>query len=171
MTTNLEIRQVEAHDLALFKEIRLESLRNHPEVFASVYEIERGDSDDKWFERIAASDGRSSITYMAFVDDELAGMIGIFRGFSPKNEHSGTIWGVYIRPHYRKQGIATRMLAACTVWAKEQAMQVLKLNVVTTNTNAIVCYSRFGFQVYGLEPKALLVDGNYYDELMMAKMI
>jgi RimJ/RimL family protein N-acetyltransferase len=171
MTTNLEIREVEAEDLATFKEVRLEALLNHPEVFASVYEEEMNDSDEKWLARIAAADGRSSITYLAYVDGQPAGMAGIFCGFSPKNKHSGTIWGVYIRPKYRGQGIATRLLEACASWAREGAMRVLKLNVVTTNTAAIKCYSNYGFQVYGLEPKALFVDNRYYDELLMVKTI
>lgn len=171
MITNLEIHQVKTQDLAIFKEIRLEALREHPEVFASVYEIEKSDPDEKWLERIANSDGRSSITYIAFVDDIPTGMIGILRGFSPKNEHSSIIWGVYIRPQYRKQDIATRLLEACAVWARERAVRVLKLNVITTNTAAIGCYTRYGFKVYGLEPKALFVDNRYYDELLMAKII
>lgn len=171
MTKNLEIREVEAGDLATFKEVRLEALLNHPEAFASTYEGEKRDSDEKWLERIAASDGRSNITYLAFVDGNPAGMAGIFCGFSPKTRHSGTIWGVYLRPQYRGQGIATRLLEACAAWAREGTMRILKLGVVTTNTAAIKCYTNYGFQVYGLEPKALFVNNRYYDELLMVKTI
>ena len=171
MTTSLEIRQITAQDLELFKEIRLEALQNHPEVFASGYELEKGDPDSKWLERIAANDGRSSIIYTALWNNRLAGMIGIFRGQFPKNKHSGTIWGVYCRPDHRKQGIATRMLETCANWARERTMRVLKLNVVTTNSAAIRCYAGYGFQVYGLEPKAIFTNNRYYDELLMAKII
>ena len=171
MTTTIEIRAVEAKDLDIFKEIRLESLREHPEVFAAVYEDEKSDPDEKWLERIANSDGRSNITFLAFVDHQPAGMTGIFRGFSKKNKHSGTIWGVYLRPRFRRQGLATALLQACEDWAKEKEMSVLKLNVLTTNSAAVGCYARFGFQVFGLESKALFVNGRYYDELLMAKDI
>lgn len=171
MTKNLEIRQVTAQELEIFREIRLEALKNHPEVFASGYELEKEEPDAKWLERIEKNDGRSSIIYLAFAEEQPAGMIGIFRGPFPKNRHSGTIWGVYIRPDYRNQGIATQMLEACAVWARERAMRVLKLNVITTNAVAIGCYARYGFNVYGMEPKAIFADNRYYDELLMAKII
>jgi RimJ/RimL family protein N-acetyltransferase len=40
--------------------------------------------------------------------------------------------------------------------------------VVTTNPAAIRCYTRCGFEVYGIEPQAIRYDGKNYNELLMA---
>jgi RimJ/RimL family protein N-acetyltransferase len=48
---------------------------------------------------------------------------------------------------------------------------VLKLGVVTTNEAAINCYRKVGFTIYGLEPKSIQVNGSYYDEYLMARLI
>jgi len=52
-----------------------------------------------------------------------------------------------------------------------QEVKIVKLAVVTTNTGAIRCYARCGFQVYGIEPQALCYDSVFYDELLMARTI
>jgi len=39
---------------------------------------------------------------------------------------------------------------------------------MTANVEAARLYAEAGFSVYGLERRALKVDGRYYDELLMS---
>ncbi len=98
-------------------------------------------------------------------------MCGITRQNSPKLQHSTTIVGMYVRPDWRGLQIAERLVTACVEWARTQEVKIVKLAVVTTNTRAIRCYARCGFQVYGIEPQALYYDRVFYDELLMARTI
>jgi RimJ/RimL family protein N-acetyltransferase len=43
-----------------------------------------------------------------------------------------------------------------------------RLTVVPTNTAALHLYEKAGFEAFGLERRALKVDGRYYDNLLMA---
>jgi len=45
------------------------------------------------------------------------------------------------------------------------------LTVVKCNEGAQKIYEGLGFSQYGLEEKALKVDGKYYDEIMMVKFL
>jgi RimJ/RimL family protein N-acetyltransferase len=48
------------------------------------------------------------------------------------------------------------------------AIEEIRLSVVTTNAEAVRLYAKAGFSVYGLERRALKIDGRYYDELLMS---
>jgi RimJ/RimL family protein N-acetyltransferase len=109
--------------------------------------------------------------YFAVHENELVGTCGIYRGDSPKTQHSGTIAGVYVRPNWRGLQIADELIAACIEWAQSHDMKIVKLGVTSTNTAAIRCYTRCGFTVYGTEPQAISTNGAMYDELLMARSL
>jgi len=76
---------------------------------------------------------------------------------------------MYVQPDWRGFHIAEELVKACMDWARSQEAKIVKLGVTATNTAAIRCYARCGFQVYGIEPQALYYDGVFYDELLMAR--
>lgn len=168
---NWVIRAATEQDAELFRDLRLEALRQHPEAFSSDYETSAKWPLDKWKERLRGNDGVNSITYLACLDDVLIGMMGIYRASSAKIRHNGTIWGVYVRPSYRKQGVGQGLIEACAKWASQRGIEIIKLGVVSRNSAAIQLYTRGGFNVYGVEPRALRVNNRYYDELLMARIL
>jgi RimJ/RimL family protein N-acetyltransferase len=108
-----------------------------------------------------------STIFLAEADNQLIGMTGIARGNTPKTRHSATVWGVYVRPEWRGLRIAEELIHACLDWARTRKIVAARLGVTTTNTSAIRCYERCGFQITGSEPRALYYDGQYYDFYMM----
>ena len=48
---------------------------------------------------------------------------------------------------------------------------LLSLTVETGNAPAIAVYLKAGFTVYGVDREVLLIDGKFYDELLMAAML
>jgi ribosomal protein S18 acetylase RimI-like enzyme len=52
----------------------------------------------------------------------------------------------------------------------EGVRQVL-LTVTAGNDTALAMYEAFGFRVYGREPRALLVDGVFFDDLHMVREV
>jgi RimJ/RimL family protein N-acetyltransferase len=163
------IRSAREEDAPAYRDLRLEALRNHPEAFSADYEANLAKPMTFWTERLLNSPDNTVMIYFAVRDQPLIGMCGITRTNSPKLQHSATIVGMYVRPDWRGLRIAERLVTACVDWARTQAVKIVKLAVVTTNTRAIRCYARCGFQVYGIEPKALFYDGVFYDELLMAR--
>ena len=95
-------------------------------------------------------------------------MTGIARASSPKTRHGAWVWGVYVRPEWRGLHIAEELIRACIAWAKTRNIVVAKLGVAAVNQPAIRCYERCGFKTFGTEPRAILYDGKYYDEYLMA---
>ena len=98
-------------------------------------------------------------------------MCGLFREHGPKLQHTGHVWGVYVRPAWRGLKIADALLDACESWAREHGVRVIRLAVVEGNTAARRCYERRGFNACGVAPEAIHHNGTYYDELLMAKRV
>ncbi len=163
------LRSAREEDAPAYRDLRLEALRNHPEAFSSDYAANLAKPMTFWVERLRFSSADSAVMmYFAVHDQQLIGMCGITRTNSPKTWHSANIVGMYVRPEWRGLRIAEELVTACVDWARTQEVRIVKLAVVTTNTRAIRCYARCGFQVYGIEPQALYYDGVFYDELLMA---
>lgn len=102
----------------------------------------------------------------AFVDGELCGMAGFRRPSQIKKRHKGTLWGVYVRPGIRREGLGSALVAAVIEHARGEVAQ-LQAVVVTSNHSARRLYRRLGFVVYGVEPGGLRVNGEDLDQELL----
>ena len=159
-------------DAAALLALRLEALAIHPEAFAADVDKTAADGEKVWVERIIEyTNTKSGAIIIALAVDELIGMSGIVRGHWPKTQHSGTLWGVYVKPDWRGYKIGEAIVNGSVEWAIENNLTVVTLGVTNSNTSAIRCYTQCGFKVYGTAPKAILYDSQYFDDLLMVKLI
>jgi ribosomal protein S18 acetylase RimI-like enzyme len=166
------IRSIRADDLATFKALRLEALRDHPEAFGSDYEESLREPESYWQERVGrAIESDGQIIFLADAGSELAGMLGVFRSTGAKNKHAAMIWGVYTRPAYRGCGLTEKLMREAIAWAAKQNVRILRLAVGTFNAPAIHCYQRCGFIVYGVSPEEIRVGDVYHDEILMFRRV
>jgi ribosomal protein S18 acetylase RimI-like enzyme len=161
MTGVPTIRQLTADDAAIYRDIRLEGLRNAPTAFGSSYEAESATSLAEFADRLAHGH-----VIGAWVGGTLSGVAGFYINQGVKAAHRGNIWGVYVRPEARRLGLARALMTEIISHARTQVEQV-HLCVVTDNASALALYEHFGFSIYGTEPRSLFVDGRYYDEHLM----
>lgn len=164
------MRQALKSEIRALSQLRLEALQNEPEAFSRDYQADQNNSLADWERWLQQrNDSSTSVIFVAEVDNQLAGMMGIVRGQSSKTQHNGMIWGVYVRPGYRRQGIGKQLTTACLQWAQASGVEVVKLGVTDTNIGAIQLYIECGFRVYGVAPKALRHNAKDYDEILMVK--
>jgi RimJ/RimL family protein N-acetyltransferase len=119
-------------------------------------------------EDIASRDNATLL--VADAGDRLAGLLEIDGGVFRRNRHSaGIVIGVLTA--FAGQGIGTRLFDTAETWARNHGIHRLELTVMTHNEAAIALYSRRGFQPEGIRRHSLLVDGQYVDEYLMAKLL
>jgi RimJ/RimL family protein N-acetyltransferase len=162
----INIRPATLADLEPFRQLRLEALQNHPTAFGQDYDEIVLRPLTYWDQTLRINREERNI-YLAEHDNELVGMTGIARGLTKKIRHNASIWGVYVRPGWRGRHISEALLQACLDWAKGNQVIVVNLAVVTSNRSAIRVYERCGFCTYGVEPKAIFCDNQFYDEYLM----
>lgn len=157
----IAVRRLTADDGETFRELRLEGLRDHPEAFSSSLE-EENIRPIEWFsERI-----REGYVLGAFLGEQLVGVAGLDIPPSAKTRHKGRLWGMYVRAAARRMNVA-RTLIAAVLEAAVAHVEEVTLGVGLTNAAAIACYRSAGFEVYGLDPRAIKVGSAYVDELLM----
>jgi GNAT superfamily N-acetyltransferase len=150
-------------DAGLYREIRLEALRDSPEAFGSTFEMESSQPVSWFADRLG-----SSTVLGAFRGPELVATAGFAIQQGQKRAHKGLLWGMYVRPPARASGIGRRLIEAIFDVARPH-VELIQLTVVRDNARARRLYMSLGFVDYGLETKALKQDGRYYDEFLMAK--
>ena len=73
---------------------------------------------------------------------------------------------MYTKPEHRGNGIASTLIESVILYSKTHVIQ-LHLTCVTTNPGAMKLYQKFGFEVYGTEPRALKIGDAFFDEHLM----
>ncbi len=157
------IRRLVKADAALFQSLRLRGLVEEETAFASSYEeeCERPLAD---IESQLSAEGEGAI-FGAFEAGHLLGVVGLQRERLKKLSHKGYLWGMYIAPEARAQGLGTRLLQAALdhAWNGLGLAQV-NLGVRTGNDAALRVYTALGFEIFGTERGALRVHGQDQDE-------
>lgn len=161
------LRRLTADDAETYRAIRLEGLQSQPDAFGSSWAEER----EKPLAAFAARLEGNAV-WGGWLDRhaDLAGVAGLAVPTSAKLRHIGTLWGMFVRPQARGQGLGAALVQTVIDDAATR-VEELRLTVVATNPTAVRLYSRLGFQQYALDPRALKIDGRYYDEILMARRL
>jgi ribosomal protein S18 acetylase RimI-like enzyme len=159
----IQIRRLAPSEAAAYREIPLGALRLNPEAFGSTYEAESVRPLEHFSERVA-----SCPVFGAFRGAEIVGMAGFLGREGAKDAHKGYLRGIDVRSGARNSG-AGRKLAEAMIEYARQHVELLQLDVASENEAARRLYASLGFVEYGIERKALKLDGCYYGEVLMAK--
>jgi len=166
----VDIRPLTASDAEAFQRLRLAGLRECPEAFASSYEEERDISLEELSGRLVPE--ATHCVLGAFRDAQLVGILGFQCESKRKTAHKAFIWGMYVTPAQRRKGIGRRLLATALEMADSlPSIQLVTITVNSSNVPAVALYENIGFKTYGVEPGALLVNGQLYDETQMFQRI
>lgn len=164
MSRRWNIRPLTHTDLAAYRAIRLESLRLHAHAYGSSYEEESAYTGEDFAARWPTSPGTM---LGGFSGERLVGIAGLVVSTRIKQRHKGTIHGLYVAPEERGQGLARALIEATILAARAARLAYVSLHVTIGNDSARRLYERLGFRTVGIEPRGLLVDGEYVDEALM----
>lgn len=166
------IRALTTADINEFREIRLLALQQHPTAYASSFEEEENFTQSDWEKRVGLL-GSDDFVVGAFLGNRLLGVSGFFRLSRRKQRHKGYIWGVYVSPELRGQGIGRDLLLETLARAEKiSGLEVIQLSVEEENLSAYRLYLRQGFVEYGREPMASRVqEDSFVNDRLMWKRV
>lgn len=103
-----------------------------------------------------------------FIENRLIGIAGFYRHNQLKVRHKGTIWSVFVHPDFQGQGLGRKLMQEIiAIIFSIGGMERILIGASSVNPTAINLYKSLGFEEYGYEPRCLIHDGNYYDEVLM----
>lgn len=167
---SMQIRTLEQADWESYRTIRLEALAGAPEAFGTSLAEEERMAPEDWQRRLAP--GSERVMFGAFLGGQIVGTVGLIREQRAKTCHKGMIVGMYVSPVARGRGVGRLLLQEALQRARAMdGLEQVELAVVSDNHAARQLYLSMGFALYGREPRALRVDGRYYDEDLMVIML
>ena len=111
----ISVRPVEAGEWRSYRDLRLQSLQDSPDAFASTYESEAGRTDEVWASRLAGavSSGQARI-FVALDHQQMCGLVWC------KLPEAGVaeIFQMWVDPARRGLGAGGALLHEALEWAK-----------------------------------------------------
>lgn len=155
----MEIRRLAPDDAPAYRALRIRALGEYPEAFTSSYEEEVDRPVEDTGKRLA---NPNLIFWGVWDGEDLAGMVGLERETRAKNRHKATVIGMYVAMEHAGVGLGRRMFDVLVAEARREGIELLVLTVTEGNGPATALYESVGFRSFGIEPKAIKVDGRYY---------
>lgn len=162
----VQIRRLGPSDAEDYRTIRLRALETSPEAFGSVHAVEAARPLADFAERLT-----TSAVFGAYAGGPIVGMAGFKQETGPRDRHKGFIWGVGLRGAGGAWAGRGAALMEAVIASARDAVEQLTLAVVTSNQAAIAPYEKFGFETYGVEPRALKGAEGYADEVLMVRFL
>jgi ribosomal protein S18 acetylase RimI-like enzyme len=107
--------------------------------------------------------------FVAVAEANVVGWCDVAPKPRPTLAHSG-ILGMGVISEYRRQGIGRALLNATLAAAQAKSMKRIELTVRVDNDPARRLYESCGFVVEGLCRRHMLVDGEFKDSWLMARL-
>ena len=139
-------------------------MARYPEECASLEAVQKG---------LAGSESSAlNFEVGAFAGEKLVGEFGVAQ-LRPhiKYRHRAGM-GISVLKDYWGCGLGSYLMQLAVDQTRANGFEQLELGVFSDNTRAIHLYEKFGFERYGIQPRAFkLKDGTYRDEIIMVKML
>lgn len=158
----LIVRRLVAADATAYHQVRLEGFSRHPREFRVAPEDEQAIRPD-----VVAGRLETSFVAGACLGEELVGIAGMTRFEGVKLRHRALLWGMYVRPSARGVRVGDALMRFLMDEVRAQGVEQVILTVAAENSRARRLYERWGFTVYGTEPRAIKLSDGYMDEVLM----
>lgn len=160
------IRELREHDAEAYVGLRRDALLDSPLAFGASPTDDFVSSAETVRERLRQA---PEWVILGAFQPGLVGAVGLFRDHHVKASHKVHLWGMYVVPGHRRQGIAADLLQAALRHARLlPGVSWVHLSVSAGAPGARRLYERTGFEVWGTEPEALRHDGQSVVEHHMA---
>jgi GNAT superfamily N-acetyltransferase len=113
-----------------------------------------------------------NVAFGAFVGDTLVGCAALaWPSKFASSRHKTTLWGTFVAPDHRRQGIARALVQRAIAHAREHGVRRINLLVYLPNAEAVGLYESLGFVACGREPEAICLDGDFHDGRHMSLLL
>jgi ribosomal protein S18 acetylase RimI-like enzyme len=136
----MDLRVLTSDEWSLFRDVRLEALREAPAAFRSVLGDWQGpgDAEQRWRQRLTDV----PFNVVAYVDNAHAGMVSATK---PSADGEIELISMWVAPFARGKMVADALVDAVIHWAREQQIRSVTLEVMEDNGRARAFYLCRGF--------------------------
>ena len=161
------IRRLAAEDAEAFSLLRREVTAENPVQMGLTHEEELTRPLHGFREQLSFAEPNA--VFGAFAAGELVGTAAVaWPSRRPSSRHKVNLWGVFVSPRYRRQGIGRLLVETAVAHAWTHGVRRVNLTVFVPNDPAIRLYESLGFAHCGMEPEAVRIGDTYHDGYLMS---
>lgn len=159
---NLKIRDIEIED---YKEIS--KIRKMPGVMENI--LSNKDEEEESIKEKIINRGKNQYWYVAEENGKVIGLGILMNHGNLRKKHVGVIT-LMVNSDYQNKGVGSLLMDKLINLSESLNVIRLELCVFRDNYKAINLYKKFGFKEEGIKVKSALKNGEYADEIMMARI-
>lgn len=159
---NLKIRDIEIED---YKEIS--KIRKMPGVMENI--LSNKDEEEESIKEKIINRGKNQYWYVAEENGKVIGLGILMNHGNLRKKHVGVIT-LMVNSDYQNKGVGSLLMDKLINLSESLNIIRLELCVFRYNYKAINLYKKFGFKEEGIKVKSALKNGEYIDEIMMARI-
>ena len=163
----MSIRALEPADLEEYRALMPEAFEVDADAFTSTRQEREQKAPAWWLSRMDHPHGLGR-AFGAFQSGQMVGTVAVEYSDRFKARHKGHVVGMYVRHAQRGQGLAQALLAAVVADARARPpISMLTLTCTQGNERAQHLYASAGFEVFGVEPRAIFNGHEYKSKVHM----
>ena len=159
---SLRIRDIKIED---YKEIS--KIRKMPGVMENI--LSNKDEEEELIKEEIINKGKNQYWYVAEENGKVIGLGILMNHGNLRKKHVGVIT-LMVNSDYQNKGIGSLLMDKLINLSESLNIIRLELCVFRDNYKAINLYKKFGFKEEGIKIKSALKNGEYADEIMMARI-
>lgn len=159
---NLNIRDIDIED---YKEIS--KIRKMPGVMENI--LSNKDEEEESIKEKIINMGKNQYWYVAEENGKVIGLGILMNHGNLRKKHVGVIT-LMVNSDYQNKGVGSLLMDKLINLSESINIIRLELCVFRDNYKAINLYKKFGFKEEGIKVKSALKNGEYIDEIMMARI-
>jgi len=164
----MEIARLTPAHVSEYRALMLGAYAAEPDAFTSTVAEREPLPLDWWISRVSDEPSPEQRVLGAFVDGQLVGVAGLAFENRERTRHKATLFGMFVLPEFRGEGVARRLVDGVLAEARSRAgTQLVRLTVTESNGPAIELYESCGFRPFGTEPLALRVGERFVAKIHM----
>ncbi|EHK2441276.1 GNAT family N-acetyltransferase [Clostridium perfringens] len=160
---SLRIRDIKIED---YKEIS--KIRKMPGVMENI--LFNKDEEEELIKEKIINRGKNQYWYVAEENGKVIGLGILMNHGNLRKKHVGVIT-LMVNSDYQNKGVGSLLMDKLINLSESLNIIRLELCVFRDNYKAINLYKKFGFKEEGIKVKSALKNGEYIDEVMMARII
>ncbi|MDK0899800.1 GNAT family N-acetyltransferase [Clostridium perfringens] len=159
---SLRIRDIKIED---YKEIS--KIRKMPGVMENI--LSNKDEEEESIKEKIINMGKNQYWYVAEENGKVIGLGILMNHGNLRKKHVGVIT-LMVNSDYQNKGVGSLLMDKLINLSESINIIRLELCVFRDNYKAINLYKKFGFKEEGIKVKSALKNGEYIDEIMMARI-
>ena len=159
---SLKIRDIKIED---YKEIS--KIRKMPRVMENI--LSNKDEEEELIKEKIINRGKNQYWYVAEENGKVIGLGILMNHGNLRKKHVGVIT-LMVNSDYQNKGVGSLLMDKLINLSESLNIIRLELCVFRDNYKAINLYKKFGFKEEGIKIKSALKNGEYIDEIMMARI-